>query len=96
MALYTHAPYPPGHYNIFAQQKISFNDEMKQYENRSRLKGWVQKIFLTWPPNFIKDLNKSWLEFCPFCMNESEQIKVMGSFMLKKSFFYQPYKVRKY
>ncbi len=33
-----------------------------------RLKGWVQKIFLTLLSNFGKGLNESLLKFCPFCI----------------------------
>ncbi len=39
------------------EQNISFMNETKWYEIWLRLKGWVQKIFQTSPPNFRKGLN---------------------------------------
>jgi hypothetical protein len=41
-------------------------------------KGKVDFNFLTLLPNFIEDLNESWIKFCPFCMEESKQNKAKG------------------
>ena len=40
-------------------------------------------------PNSVKSLNKNWLEFDPFCINESKQNEVKDAIMLKSPFFYQ-------
>ncbi len=53
--------------DICAEQKISFTNEMKWNEIRSRLKAWVQKIFRTLPPNFGKGHDESCQKFCPSC-----------------------------
>jgi hypothetical protein len=49
--------------------KILFMNEMNQYKIWPRPKGWVQKIFQTLPPNFVKGLNESWHKFCSICMD---------------------------
>jgi hypothetical protein len=55
--------------DICSNQNILFMTGLKQYEIWPRPKGWVQKIFRTLPPNFVKCLNESWLKCCPFCMD---------------------------
>jgi hypothetical protein len=47
---------PIGNYNICAKQKILVMNEMKQYEIQPKLKGWVQKIFYSWPPIFVEEM----------------------------------------
>ncbi len=61
---------------------VQFGQNIQKFE--------CQKIFCTLLLNFVKCLNKNWLEFYPFYMNESKQNTAKGSFMLKKTFFYQP------
>jgi len=43
-----------GNCAIHVKQKISFMNEIKWYEIWPGLKGWVQKIFQTLPPNIIE------------------------------------------
>jgi hypothetical protein len=69
-----------GNCNIRAVQKISFTNELKQYEIQPRPKGWVQKISRTLPANFIKGFCKSWLKFCQFCMDEREFPRTVSMF----------------
>ncbi len=52
-----------GNCDICAEQKISLTNKTKWYKFHPRLKGWVQKIFQTLPPNFVNGLNKSCLKF---------------------------------
>ncbi len=40
--------------NIGVERKISFINETKWYEICPRPKGWVQKMFQTTQPNFVK------------------------------------------
>ncbi len=46
---------------------------MKENKIQWSLKGWVHKIIWNLPANFVKGYNKSWLKFCSFCIDESEQ-----------------------
>ncbi len=55
-----------------AWRKILFNNAMKENEILLRPKGWVQKIFWTWWPNFIKNFNITWHKFCSFWMDNNE------------------------
>ncbi len=55
-----------GNCDIHAEWKILFIDNTKQNEIWPRLKGWVQKIFWTLVPNFVKGPYKSWIKFHPF------------------------------
>ncbi len=59
-----------------AKRKILFLNEMKLYEIWPRPKGWVQKIFQTLPPNFVKGLYKNWFKFHPFFMIQTLIIKL--------------------
>ncbi len=58
-------------------------NEIKRIEIKLRLKGWVQKIFWTWPSSLIKGFNKIW----SFFMDESKHDETKYQFMLKKPFF---------
>ncbi len=60
-----------GNHNMHVKQNILFANETKQYEICPKPKGLVQKILQTLPLNFVKGVNKSWLKYHPFCMNES-------------------------
>ncbi len=53
--------YRVGNFDIHAEQKISFINEMKGYKIWPIPKGRAQKIFQTLAPNFFKGLYKSWL-----------------------------------
>jgi hypothetical protein len=50
----------------------------KMVQNSAKTESWVQKIFCTLPPNFIKGLNESWHKFCSFFVNESEENEAKG------------------
>jgi hypothetical protein len=76
-------------FDTHAEQNISLIDEMKRYKIWLRfvkdllkiwlrLKGWVQKIFKTLLPNFVKGPYKSWLKFYSFCIVESDQNEAKG------------------
>ncbi len=47
-----------GNFDIRAERKILFMNEMKWYKIQLRLNCWVQKIFQTLPPNFELFLKK--------------------------------------
>jgi hypothetical protein len=70
-----------GNCYMHAEQKILFTNEMKRYRIWPRPKGWVQKIFQTLLPNFVKCHCKSWLNFVRFWMNESKQNEYKGLIM---------------
>jgi len=59
-------------------------------------KDEFKKTFQTLPPNLIKGPYKSWLTFCPFCMDEKERNEANSSFILKKPFFYHGSKFNEY
>ncbi len=60
-----------GNCDVGAEKKISVMNEMKQYKIRSELKILVIKIFRNLPPDWVKGLYKSWLEFCQIWIIES-------------------------
>jgi hypothetical protein len=60
-------------------------NKMKRYKILPKQKFFVIKNFCNLPPKFVRGLNKSWLEFHLFCMNEIERNEVEGSFMVKKT-----------
>ncbi len=57
--------------DICAEQKILVMNEMKWYKIWLKQNVLVVKHFRNLPPNFVQGLNKGWLEFCPFFVNES-------------------------
>ncbi len=62
-----------GKCDIHAERKILFMNKMKRHKIWYKLKGLVLvlKSFYNLLTRFVKGLNKSWLGFCPFCMNKS-------------------------
>jgi hypothetical protein len=53
-----------GNCDVGAEQKILVTNEMKQFKIWSKLKVLNIKNICNLLPNFVKGLNKSWLEFC--------------------------------
>jgi len=64
-------------------------NETKWYELWSKLKLLVLKNSHNLLPNIAKGLGKSWLEFDPFCMNETQQIEVKLRVSYNKMRYYQ-------
>jgi hypothetical protein len=63
-------------------------NETKWYELWSKLKLLVLKTH-NLLPKVAKGLGKSWLEFDPFCMNETQQIEVKLRVSYNKMCYYQ-------
>ncbi len=66
--------------DICAERKISSMKSTKQYKIWPSPKDWLQKIFRTLPPKFIKGLSKSYHKFCPFCTTRVKMNKMQWIF----------------
>jgi hypothetical protein len=58
-------------------QKILVINETKWYIIWSKLTVSFTKSIFDLPPNFVKGQKKSWLDFCPFCMNNEMKSRVL-------------------
>ncbi len=70
-----------GNCDINVERKILFMNETKWYKIWPRPKGWVQKIFWTFLPNFVKGLKESCHKFCLFC--KSAKCKKWSTYLSK-------------
>jgi len=61
-----------GNCDIQVEQKILVVNKTKQNKIWSKKKFFAIKNFCNLLPNFIEGLNKNWLKFRPFFMDESE------------------------
>jgi len=73
---------------ILVQSKI-FRSRMRQNSTKFG-QNWKIELKKSFWQILFTGLNESRLKFYPYYMDESEQIELKGSFILKKPFFYQP------